>query len=114
SGKTRANEDKSALQKQVDDLLATIAADKQASDARIAELASAREGDRVSYEMRGMYGNLKTVFDELPAPARTAAIDALIAKELSTREASFGFEETGTFVLKGKEDAAVIAANNTR
>lgn len=114
SSKNTSNEDKTALQKQVDELLLTIKTKETESAAAIANLTAERQKDRVGYEVRTILAGIRTIFDELPPQAKTAALDTLIGKALSEKEAGFAFDDSGSLILKGKDDTAVIGAGNVR
>lgn len=108
------NEDKTALQKQVEDLLSQVKSVKSDAETRIAQIQKERESDRIGFEVKNLLSGVKTIFDELPASARHAAIDSLISKALAEKEASFAFDETNSLTLKGKDDTAVVGANSTK
>ena len=107
-------EEKSALQQQVNDLLDQLKTQKTGYDSKLAELTAARQRDAVNYQVRSLYGGIRTVLDELPAESKIAALDALINKALLDKSASFNIDDAGVLILSGKDDAAVIGANNVR
>lgn len=114
ANKGKASEDKSALQKQVDELLATITGLKTSHEAKVAEMLAAQKAARITSEVRNLLAGTKTIFDDMAPGVKTAALDSLIQKALTERKASFDFDENDAFVLKGEGDAAVVSANNTR
>lgn len=107
-------EDKTGLQKQVDELLAANKQAQKEAAQRVAQIEQERRNDRIKYELKGMLGPIKTVFDDLPSDAKAAAIDSIINKALQDKGASFDFDEAGSFILKGKDDTAVVGANSTK
>lgn len=107
-------EDKSALQKQVDDLLAANKQAKKEAEERVTAIEQERRNDRIRFELKGMLAPIKTVFDDLPPSAKSAAIDSIINKALQDKGASFDFDDADTFILKGKDDTAVVGANSSK
>jgi len=107
-------EDKTALQKQVDDLLNQIKSIKSDHTSEVERINTDRQKDKIGYEIKSMLSGVKTVFDDLPGTAKQAALDALIQKALSEKEASFTFDETGALTLRGKDDTTVVGANSTK
>lgn len=118
AGATKAKEtnteDKSALQKQVDDLLAQVKKAKTDADTQVQTINQERRNDRIGFELKAMLGSVKTVFDELPPTAKQAALDSIINKALQDKGASFDFDDAGSFILKGKDDTAVVGANSSK
>lgn len=115
AGKSKGSpEDKTLLQKQVEDLLAQLKTQKESAQAELATVTEARQKDRVSFELSKVLGSVKTVFDDLPAEARQAALESLITRALQDSEASFNFDENNSLVLKGAGDTAVVGANNVK
>lgn len=107
-------EEKSALQKQVDDLLEASKKAKKDFDSSLSAEKEARRTDRIRYELKSMLGGIKTVFDDLPGGAKEAALDSIINKALQDKKASFDFDDTDTFILKGEGDTSVVGANSTK
>lgn len=114
SAKSKSGEDKSALQKQVDDLLAASKAAKADFETQIATIQKQRGEDRVNYELQSILGSHKTVFDELPVQAKNAALKTIVSQALAERKASFKFDDAGQFILVGEDDSAVLGAGNSK
>jgi hypothetical protein len=107
-------EDKTALQRQVDDLLVQLNTQKTTYEAQIGELTTARQKDKVTAEIRNLVSGAKTIFDTLPPHSKFAALDALINAALVGKEATFFVNDAGVLDMRGKDESAVVSANNTK
>ena len=114
ASKGKATEDKSALQQQVDKLIADVKAANESKVTEIARVENLRKADKINYQLMALTGQSKTVFDEMPIEAKTAAINSVINKALLDKKATFDFDDNGVFLLKGEGDTAVLGANQTK
>jgi len=109
-----ATEDKSALQKQVDDLLAQLQTAEQDKAQAVANIESLRKADRTDYALKLMMNGVKTVYDNMPADAKDGAIGVLIKKALQDKDAEFDFDESDSFIIRKKDGTSLLGANHTR
>jgi hypothetical protein len=114
ASKSKSGEEKTALQKQNEDLLNQLKTQKSTFESQIATLSTERQKDAVNFEVKTMLAGAKTIFDDLPPTAKFAALNTLISAALTGKEAGFALDETGGLTLKGKDDTVVLTANQTK
>lgn len=68
---------------------------------------------QVQTKVGGILGGYKTVYDDLPAEAKEAAISALITKSLQDSEAEFTFDDKGNLSLVKKDGTNLFGENHT-
>jgi hypothetical protein len=68
---------------------------------------------KVDTKLAGMLSTHKTVYDELPAEAKEAAINALLTKALQDSDADFTFDEKGNLALIKKDGTNLFGDNHT-
>lgn len=107
-------EDKTALQKQVDDLLLKLNEADATKNTEISTIKTAHQQEKQAYELRGLLSGVKTKYDELPPKTRNASIMEHIEKELQTRNAKFDFDENGQFTILNEDGTAFIGANHSK
>jgi len=112
-GKGASTEDKSALQKQVDETLLKLQEAGAHTAAEVARVEALRKQDRVKYELKAMLGSEKTIFDTLPPAAKQSTLDSIINTALQDKKAEFDFDGDN-FILRGPGDTAVVGANQTK
>lgn len=64
-------------------------------------------------DLKKLIEKYKTVYDDLPAEAKDAAIDALINKNLQDSGAMFGYDEKGAFTILRSEGGPLFGDNHT-
>jgi hypothetical protein len=111
---TPNKEDKSALQKQVDELIANMKKLEEGKDAEIARLKAQNAIDKVSYEVRDLLRGKKTIYDNLPAATRAASLSVLIENALKEKDAELVFDDKGAFTIQKKDGSAYLGANHSR
>lgn len=109
-----SNEDKSALQRQVDDLLAQLQTAEQDKAQAVANVEILRKTDRTAYQLKLMMNGVKTVYDNMPQSAKDSAIDALIKNALQDKDAEFDFDESDSFIIRKKDGTSLLGANHTK
>jgi hypothetical protein len=104
--------DKGELQKQIDQLHSTLAAEKKAKD----DLQKKFNQDLLTYRVDSQVENLvtgyKTTFDELDRSVKLATIKSLLNKELQDKDADFTFDEKGNFTLLKKDGSNFYGDNH--
>lgn len=68
---------------------------------------------KIKQKLDSMVGAYKTMYDELPAEAKEAAITALINKSLQDSDADFTFDEKGNLSLVKKDGTNLFGENHT-
>lgn len=61
---------------------------------------------------KAVYGNYKTIYDEMPGSIKSATMDALIMQALQDNKADFTIDEHGNLQLVGKDGSNVFGANH--
>lgn len=111
---TAGSEDKSALQRQVEDLARQL---KEADNLRATEVGKVealRKSDKISYELRSMFGATKTVYDGLSQIARNTALMTVIAQRLQEEDVVFDFTDTDEFTIRKKDGTTYLGANHEK
>ena len=68
---------------------------------------------KIQTKLGGMIGSQKTVYDELPADAKEAAMNALLNKALQDSDAEFTFDDKGNLSLIKKDGTNLFGENHT-
>lgn len=64
--------------------------------------------------MKAVFGEYKTVYDEMPAVAKTAAMKALVTTTLNEKKAILKTDEHGSLVLVGQDGTNIFGENNVQ
>lgn len=112
--KGKGAEDKSALQKQVDELLEKLRNADSATTAKVAEVESLRKADKIGFELRSALMGIATIYDDLPPKAKQATLDALITNALQDKDAEFDFDEQGAFILRKKDGSNLMESGHSK
>lgn len=68
---------------------------------------------KIQTKLGGLKSAYKTSYDDLPAEAKDAAMDALLAKALQDSDADFTFDEKGNLALVKKDGTNLFGENHT-
>lgn len=68
---------------------------------------------KIRTKLSSLLGGYKTVYDELPAEAKEAAINALLTKALQDSDADFTFDDKGSLSLVKKDGTNLFGENHT-
>jgi hypothetical protein len=68
---------------------------------------------QVKTKLGAMLGSYKTVYDDLPAEAKEAAINSLISTSLQGSDAEFTFDEKGQLAIIKKDGTNLFGENHT-
>lgn len=68
----------------------------------------------INSKLENLLNGYKTVYDELPADAKQAAVKALLSKSLQDSEAEFTFDEKGSLSLIKKDGTNLFGDNHTQ
>jgi len=116
SAKSKATgADKEEINRQ---LAAAHAAAKAAKD-EVETVKTTYEGKikdiQLKAAVKAIFGNYKTIYDELPPVARTAAMEALISTSLQDKNAELRTDENGNLTLVSKDGSSnVFGANHVQ
>jgi hypothetical protein len=64
--------------------------------------------------IKAVFGNYKTIYDELPPAVRTATMEALINQALQDKNAEFRTDEQGNLQLVSKDGSNVFGENHVQ
>lgn len=64
--------------------------------------------------IKAMFGNYKTIYDELPAGIKTATMEALINTALQDKNAELTVDDNGNLVLLSKDGSNVFGSNHVQ
>ena len=64
--------------------------------------------------IKTVFGNYKTIYDELPAEIRTATMEAIISKSLQDKNAELRTDEHGNLQLLAKDGSNVFGSNHVQ
>lgn len=68
---------------------------------------------KIKQKLDVLTGSAKTMYDDLPAEAKEAAINALVTKALNDSEADFTFDDKGNLSLIKKDGSNLFGDNHT-
>ena len=106
--------DKDAINKELE---AAHAAAKAAKD-EVAAVKNEYEGKIKNIHraaaIKAVFGNYKTIYDELPADIKTATMEALINKALQDKNADLTVDDNGNLVLMSKDGSNVFGSNHVQ
>jgi molybdenum-dependent DNA-binding transcriptional regulator ModE len=114
AAKGKGDQTSAALQKQVDELLQKMQAEKKSSEEAIQRIQGERKGDKIKFNLRSMLNNSKTIYDNLDPAIKAAAIEAILNKGLQDKEADFDFDEKDEFIVKKKDGTNLVGANHSK
>lgn len=72
------------------------------------------KGIHIQSKLNSMLSGYKTMFDDMDADAKNAAINALISKNLQDSDAEFTFDEKGSLSLIKKDGTNLFGDNHTQ
>lgn len=114
SAKAPVDEGKAAqLNAQIIDLNSKLAAEIKKQGELKTEYDGKLKQIQIKQKLESMLSSHKTVYDELPAEAKNAAIEALINKSLQDSDADFTFDEKGNLSLVKKDGTNLFGDNHT-
>lgn len=93
------SKDKNEIQKQIDQLHQTIAAEKQARAAEKQNYENELSRFKMETKLQSLYSKYQTIHDELDPEIKATVISTLINKELQDKQAKFAFDEAGNLTL---------------
>ncbi len=64
--------------------------------------------------IKAVFGNYKTIYDELPAPVRAASMEAIIMQGLQDKNAELKTDEQGNLQLVSKDGSNVFGENHVQ
>jgi hypothetical protein len=111
---TGDKDEKSTLQKTINELNDQIRVMKEGEGKIKTDYEGKIRDITKQTKLEAMFANYKTVYDDLPAEARTAAINALVTKTLQDKDAKLEVDENGKLVLLRKDGANVFGDNNVQ
>lgn len=91
--------DKQEIQKQIDELHASLKAEKEARAKEKQDYDNQRLQDRIATKKNVLYSGLKTIHDDLDPEVRYNILDTLINRALQDSKAKFVLDENGEFSL---------------
>lgn len=103
-----------SLQQQINDLHAKVKAEQDAAAALKTTYEGQIKGIHIQSKLSSILGGYKTVYDELPADAKEAAINALLQKNLQDSAAEFTFDENGNLAIVKKDGTNLFGDNHTQ
>lgn len=109
---TDSKGEKESLQNTINQLNTELRATKDGIEGIKSEYDKKYKALELRYALNDLLGEYKTVFDEMPKPARNAAINALIEKALQDKNAEFTMDENGQIKLVRKDGANVFGDDN--
>jgi len=62
--------------------------------------------------LKAVFGNYKTIYDDLPIAAKNAAFEALVMTALQDKNAELKTDDNGNLTLIGKDGTNIFGANN--
>lgn len=102
------------LQAQITQLHSELAEEKK----KQIDLQKKYEGQiksiHIQSKLDNLLGGYKTVYDELPADAKQAAVNSLISKALQDSDAEFTFDEKGNLSVIKKDGTNLFGDNHTQ
>jgi hypothetical protein len=106
--------DKVALQKQIDDLLLKMQNEQKTYSEKLASVENDRLKDRINFELKSLYGNAKTIYDQLDPAIKSTSIDAVINSALLQKEAKFAYDDKGSLVVLKNDGTNLVGANHVK
>jgi hypothetical protein len=104
----------SKLQEQINELHAKLKAEADAKKDLQSKYEKQIKDIHIQSKVSGLLSQYKTVYDELPAEAKEAAINALLTKSLQDSDAEFTFDEKGNLSLVKKDGTNLFGDNHTQ
>lgn len=106
--------DKSALQKQIDDLLEKAKSSDAEHQKALEKEVEKFKREKTGFELYKILNGKKTVYDTLPPKAKEAAIRQLIDAALQDKDAVLDFDDTENFIIRKSDGSNLVGANHTK
>lgn len=106
--------DKDAINKELEAAHAAAKAAKDEVAAVKNEYESKIKNIHRAAAIKAVFGNYKTIYDELPADIKTATMEALINKALQDKNADLTVDDNGNLVLMSKDGSNVFGSNHVQ
>lgn len=107
-------EDKGAFQKQIDELTKALA-EKETALTEVKNNSKKELSDfKKNIKMESLFGNYKTIFDDLPAETKALTIKNIVLKELQDNDVDFILDEKESLDLLKKDGTAYLGPNHQR
>lgn len=106
------DKDKQTLTQQITDLQGQLAVSKTEKEGMAKRNQEEIASIKTQVKKESLFAGYKTVFDSMPAAARTAALNALVDEFLNTKNATIVTDESGNLVLKSRDGAGVFTENH--
>lgn len=104
--------EKDTLQQQINDLNAQLRAEKDQIAGIRAEYEGKLKAKDMSYALRNILGDYKTIYDELDVEVKDITLNALINKSLNADAAEFTVDDSGQLVLRKKDGSNFFGEDN--
>jgi hypothetical protein len=104
--------EKDTLQQQINDLNAQLRAEKDQIAGIRAEYEGKLKAKDMSYALRNILGDYKTIYDELDGEVKAITLNAIINKSLNADAAEFTVDESGQLVLRKKDGTNFFGEDN--
>lgn len=112
---------KSAKGADKDEINRQLAAAHEAARLAKAEVETVKKGYenkikdiQLKAAIKSVFGNYKTIYDELPPAVRTATMEAIIMQGLQDKNAELRVDDNGTLQLVAKDGTNVFGSNNVQ
>lgn len=106
-------EEKTGLQKQIDDLVEAVRVAKAEKDDEKAKYEELRSKDKIDFQLRSTFAGVKTIFDQLDPEVRYNSLISVINKELQNYEAELKYDEKGNLQPFKKDGSKLLGSNHT-
>jgi hypothetical protein len=107
-------EDKGAFQKQIDELTKALA-EKETALTEVKNNSKKELSDfKKNIKLESLFGNYKTIFDDLPAETKALTIKNILLKELQDNDVDFILDEKESLDLLKKDGTAYLGPNHQR
>lgn len=107
-------EDKTAFQKQIDDLTKALA-EKETTLLEVKNNSKKELLDfKKNIKLESLFTNYKTIFDDLPAETKALTIKNILLKELQDNDVDFILDEKESLDLLKKDGTAYLGPNHQR
>ncbi|MBK7882499.1 MAG: hypothetical protein IPJ81_00655 [Chitinophagaceae bacterium] len=108
-----SKEEKTVLQKQIDELVEALRIAKSEKDNEKTKYEELRTKDQIDFKLRAALSGVKTIFDQLDPEVRYTSLITVINKELQNYEAELKYDEKGNLQPSKKDGSKLLGSNHT-
>lgn len=104
--------DKEAINKQLNELNEALRVEKEGKKKLVDEYEGKIKDIHLNSALTGMFGNYKTIYDDIPGNVKATSLKAMITQALQDNDAVLKVDDNGTLAITRKDGTNVFGSDN--